>query len=171
MSKLAGPFTRPPFIAALVLVALAGCAHRVPPAQIVAQPDPVKVQDYVWEAEYDGLGDGVITEQQLGDLLDQARAKWPDRWEFQAMTASHYVRMGDQAQAKTYHENARALYAQNPAMQLGTPKGMGVSAFFGGPIGALVYAAMADETAIEFPPDATAGTWSPPAGTTYAKSR
>lgn len=170
MSKLADPFMRRTFLAALVLIALAGCAHRVPPAQIMAEPDPIKVQDYVWEAEYDGLDDGVITEQQVGELLDQARSKWPERWEFQAMTASHYARVGDAAQAQAFHEKARVLYMENPALKRGTTAGTAVS-MLGGFVGGALYAAFADDHVVEFPVAPERMTWSPPVGTTYAKAR
>lgn len=159
-------------VAALAVVALAGCSAHVPANEIMARTsDPVEVQDYVWEAEYDGLADGRVTEQQVGEVLQQARTRWPDRWEFQAMTASHYVRLGDQAQAKSYHEASRALYAKNPAITRGTTAGGTTAGLLGGVVGALVYAAVADDVVVEFPAVPQAETWSPPLGATYAATR
>jgi hypothetical protein len=131
--------------------------------------DPVKVQDYVWEAEYDRLADGTVTEQQLGELLTTARAKWPERWEFQAMSASHYVRVGDMEQARIYHEQARTLYMANPATKPGA--GAGAAILLGGAVGALVHGAVVDPDVVEFPAAPSAETWSPPFGATYATAR
>lgn len=97
------------------------------PQRVVMSSDPVEVQDYVWEAEMDGIADGAITEQEVGVVLDQARAKWPLRWEFEALTSSHYVRTGDAAQAQAHFDRARVLYAENPAIMRGT-RGTAVAA-------------------------------------------
>lgn len=133
--------------------------------------DPVEVQDYVWEAEMDGIADGAITEQEVGVVLDQARAKWPLRWEFEALTSSHYVRTGDAAQAQAHFDRARVLYAENPAIMRGT-RGTAVAAtVLGGLVGGLVYAALADDAPVEFPAQPSAETWSPPVGSKYARER
>lgn len=171
MSKLGSKFSKSSFVIGMVMAAIVGCSHRIPPAQIVTESDPVKVQDYVWEAEYDGLEDGVVTEAEVAGVLAQARAKWPDRWEFEAMTASHYVRIGDVAQAQTSHEKARVLYMNNPAMQRGTPGTATTATILGGLVGGLVYAALADDHVVEFPAAPDRETWSPPAGVSYAKAR
>lgn len=151
---------------------ISACSARVAPQRVVTQAaDPVQVQDYVWEAEYDGLEDGAITELEVGAVLDQARAKWPQRWEFEAMTSSHFVRLGDAAQAQAHFERARALYAANPAVQRGSTAGATTAGVLGGLVGGLIYAAVADDAVVEFPSQPSAETWSPPLGARYAADR
>lgn len=133
--------------------------------------DPAEAQDYVWEAEYDGLADGRVTEQQVGEVLDQARMRWPERWQFQALTASHYVRIGEIEQARSYHEKARTLYMKNPALKTGTDAGAATAGILGGLVGAVIYAAVADDSVIEYPAEPSAETWSPPYGSTYANAQ
>lgn len=161
----------------LALLALAlfvlSCSAAVPPHQVVnatAEPDDVAL--YVWEAELEGVGsEGQPTETQLGELLAQARVRWPQHWEFQAQTASHYVRTGDMTNAAAFHAKARALYVSNPVMQTGTRGAALTATLLGGIVGGVVYAALADEVPLEFPAAPSAETWSPPLGADYARGR
>lgn len=170
MAKLAAPSTRSMFLAPVFLAVLVGCAHRIPPAQMAVETNPVKVQDFVWEAEYDGLKDGTITETEVSGVLESARGRWPERWEFQEMTASHYVRVGDLEQAHAYHEKARTLYMANPAIDKNAG-GVGTATLLGGIVGGLIYAALTDDHVVEFPAAPDRETWSPPIGATYATAR